>query len=186
MATVTATKRKRPGRENANRGAYDSRINGVDVDFGTYHHSTSQESNEIRQRAERSFSRLLRSFYPSGAALRILDAGCGLGFLMFVAAKCFPKAQITGIDLFRHGSISGISMAKAVKNMKFLGIGSRTSFLKDDLTKPVEAGAQYDLALSNLVFHNMGKPPPARGSSSAGTCARHPATQRRGFSRRRN
>src|SRR5215469_11566782 len=66
MATVTATKRKRPGRENANRGAYDSRINGVDVDFGTYHHSTSQESNEIRQRAERSFSRLLRSFLSFG------------------------------------------------------------------------------------------------------------------------
>ncbi len=41
--------------------------------------------------------------------------------------------------------------------MKFLGIDSRTSFFKHDLTKPMPSGVQYDLALSNLVFHNIGK-----------------------------
>lgn len=44
----------------------------------------------------------------------------GLGFLTYVAAKCFPKARITGVDLFSHGSISGISMEKAGDNMKSL------------------------------------------------------------------
>jgi len=34
---------------------------------------------------------------------------------------------------------------------------ARTSFLKHDLTRPTESGAHYDLAVSNLVFHNMGK-----------------------------
>jgi cyclopropane fatty-acyl-phospholipid synthase-like methyltransferase len=104
-----------------------------------------------------SFSKLLQGLYPSDASLRVLDAGCGLGFLMSVAAKCFPKALITGVDLFRHGSISGMSVDKAAKNMKCLGMGSRTSFLKHDLTKPMESEAPYDLVLSNLVFHNMGK-----------------------------
>jgi cyclopropane fatty-acyl-phospholipid synthase-like methyltransferase len=129
----------------------------MDVDFGTYHHSTPQESNDIRERAEKAFSKLLRSLYPSGAPLRILDAGCGLGFLTYVAAKCFPKARITGVDLFRHASISEISMTKAANNMRSLGIASRTSLLKHDLTRPMESDAQYDLAVSNLVFHNMGK-----------------------------
>jgi len=41
--------------------------------------------------------------------------------------------------------------------MRSLGIDSRTSFLKHDLTKPLESDAQYDLAVSNLVFHNLGK-----------------------------
>jgi cyclopropane fatty-acyl-phospholipid synthase-like methyltransferase len=103
------------------------------------------------------FLKVLRSLYPSGAPLRILDAGCGLGFLTYVAAKGFPKARITGVDLFGRGSISEISMDKAANNMRSLWIDSRTSFLKHDLTKPMELDAHYDLAVSNLVFHNMGK-----------------------------
>jgi cyclopropane fatty-acyl-phospholipid synthase-like methyltransferase len=129
----------------------------MDVDFGTYHHSTPEESNQIRECAEKAFSKLLRSLYPSGAPLWILDAGCGLGFLTYVAAKCFPKARLMGVDLFRHASISGISRDKAADNMRSLGVYSRTSFLKHDLTKPMESDAQYDLAVSNLVFHNIGK-----------------------------
>ena len=128
-----------------------------DVDFGTYHHSTPDESKGIRENAEKAFSKLLRSLYPSRAALKILDAGCGLGFLTYVAAKCFPKVSVTGVDLFRHGSVSQLSMDKAVKNMKSLGMESRTSFLKHDLTKPLKLDVPYDLALSNLVFHNLGK-----------------------------
>jgi SAM-dependent methyltransferase len=136
-------------------GFNDSSMNVEGVDFGTYHHTTPQESDEIRLRADMSFSKLLQGLYPADASLRILDAGCGLGFLMSVAAKCFSKADIMGVDLFNHGSMSGMSVDEAAKNMKYLQIGSRTSFLKHDLTKPMEAETQYDLVLSNLVFHNM-------------------------------
>jgi len=154
---ITLAKNAKFGEADLHRGTYDPSIKRADVDFGTYHCSTPQESNDIRERAEKAFSKLLRSLYPSGAPRRIVDAGCGLGFLTYVAAKCFPKARITGLDLFRDGSISGISMEKAANNMKSLGIDSRTSFLKHDLTKPMESDVQYDLAVSNLVFHNMGK-----------------------------
>jgi len=130
---------------------------GANVDFGTYHHSTPEESKQIRESSENAFSKLLRPLYPSTATLKILDAGCGLGFLTYVAAKCFPKASITGVDLFKHGSVSELSIDKAAQNMKSLGIDSRTSFLKDDLTKPLKSDVRYDLALSNLVFHNIGK-----------------------------
>jgi 2-polyprenyl-3-methyl-5-hydroxy-6-metoxy-1,4-benzoquinol methylase len=135
----------------------DSSIHLEDVDFGTYHHTTPEESNYIRRRTEMSFSKLLQGLYPSDASLRILDAGCGLGFLMSVAAKRFSKAHITGVDLFKHGSMSGMSLDETAKNMKYLRIDSRTSFVKHDLTKPMESEAQYDLVLSSLVFHNMGK-----------------------------
>jgi 2-polyprenyl-3-methyl-5-hydroxy-6-metoxy-1,4-benzoquinol methylase len=86
-----------------------------DVGFGTYHHSTPEESKEIRECAEKAFSRLPRPLYPSGASLRILDAGCGLGFLMYVVAKRFPKASVTGVDLFSHGSVTELSIDKAAR-----------------------------------------------------------------------
>jgi cyclopropane fatty-acyl-phospholipid synthase-like methyltransferase len=129
----------------------------ADVDFGTYHHSTPEESRQIREEAEKVLSKLLRPLYASRAALRILDAGCGLGFLTYVAAKCFPKASVTGVDLFKHDSVSELSIDRAVKNMKSLGLESRTSFFKHDLTKPLKPDVPYDLAVSNLVFHNMRK-----------------------------
>jgi len=50
-----------------------------------------------------------------------------------------------------------MSIAMAEENMKSLGIDARTSFLKHDLTKPLKLDMQFDLAVSNLVFHNMGK-----------------------------
>lgn len=153
----TVAKHRKRGGARLDRGTYDHWIKHVDVDFGTYHHSTPEESSHIRERAEEAFSKVLRSLYPSRAHLRILDAGCGLGFLMYVAAKCFPKARVTGVDLFRQGSISEISMEKAANNMRILGMESRITFLKHDLTKPMESEAQFDLAVSNLVFHNMGE-----------------------------
>lgn len=78
------------------RTAREILITPVAVDFGTYRHSTPEESNEIRAGAEKAFSKLLRPLYPKNAKLRILDAGCGLGFLVYIAAKCFSKAQVTG------------------------------------------------------------------------------------------
>lgn len=41
--------------------------------------------------------------------------------------------------------------------MNALGMDARTSFLKHDLTKPMKSDAEYDLVVSNLVFHNLGK-----------------------------
>lgn len=129
----------------------------ADVDFGTYHHTTPKQSLELREYAGKMFSSLLRPLFSADAKLRILDAGCGLGFLTYLAAESFPQASVVGVDLFKHDSVSGLSMDKAMENMKSIGVDSRTSFLRHDLTRPLESGARYDLVLSNLVFHNMGK-----------------------------
>lgn len=153
---MKGTERRKTTGAQVDRNTESSRIE-ADVDFGTYHHSTPDESKAVRARAEEVFSKLLGPLYPADAHLQILDAGCGLGFLMYVAAKCFPNASITGIDVFKHKSVSNLSIKNAERNMELLGIDSRTSFLKHDLTKPLSGEVQYDLVVSNVVFHNMGK-----------------------------
>jgi cyclopropane fatty-acyl-phospholipid synthase-like methyltransferase len=127
-----------------------------DVDFGTYHHTTTEESKKIREYAELAFSKFLRSLYSADASIKVLDAGCGLGFLTYVVAKLFPNARVTGIDVFNHGSMSELSIEKAMKNMRALGVDSRIAFFQHDLTKPLRSHP-YDVAVSNLVFHNIGK-----------------------------
>ncbi len=127
------------------------------ADFGTYHHSTPEQSNRLRAWAEKEFTAILLSLHRSDSALRILDAGCGLGFLVSVTAKCFPRARITGVDLFAHKSLYGVSIDKARQNMKALRIASRVTLRIHDLTEPLNSRVKYDLAVSNLVFHNLGK-----------------------------
>ena len=129
----------------------------MEIDFGTYHHSTPEESGRMRDRVESVFSGLLTSVYSADSEIRILDAGCGLGFLTSMAARCFPNSRITGVDIFGHGSLSDASLEKAGANMKALGIEPRVELRRHDLMKPLDSDGTYDMAISNLVFHNLGK-----------------------------
>ena len=128
-----------------------------DVDFGTYHHSTPQQSDEMRVRAREEFVSILSQLYPHDSRLSILDAGCGLGFLSYTVAQCLPNARITGVDTFDDDSLSGATLQGARANMERLGIESRVSFLVHDLKRPLGSVMKYDLAVSNLVFHNLGR-----------------------------
>ena len=129
----------------------------MEIDFGTYHHSTPEESSNMRSRVETAFSELFTSVYSPESEISILDAGCGLGFLASVAARNFPNSRITGVDVFGHGSLSDASLEKANANMKALNLETRVQLLKHDLRKPLGSNVIYDLAISNLVFHNLGK-----------------------------
>jgi len=75
---ITVAKHTKIRGAHLDRGTCDPLIKHVDVDFGTYHHSTPEESNNIRE--------------------RILDAGCGLGFLTYVAARCSRKLALPGLS----------------------------------------------------------------------------------------
>ncbi len=129
----------------------------MEPDFGTYHHSTPDESRKMREKAGKVFSSLFLSLYPADAELRILDAGCGLGFMSSIAAGCFHNSRITAVDIFQHDSLSDASLERAEANMEILGIGSRVEILQHDLINPLPFGADFDLAISSLVFHNLGK-----------------------------
>ena len=127
------------------------------MDFGTYHHSNPDESREMRNRVAGAFSAVLLTLYEPHSEIRILDAGCGLGFLSYVAAKTFPESVITGIDTFGHESLSHSSKINAENNMKLLEVDSRVHFFEHDLTLPIRSRVKYDLAISSLVFHNLGR-----------------------------
>jgi 2-polyprenyl-3-methyl-5-hydroxy-6-metoxy-1,4-benzoquinol methylase len=59
-------------------------------DFGTYHHSTSVASKKVRVVVKAMFTDAFASL-PLGRddELRILDVGCGLGFLSCVSAESY-------------------------------------------------------------------------------------------------
>jgi 2-polyprenyl-3-methyl-5-hydroxy-6-metoxy-1,4-benzoquinol methylase len=125
--------------------------------FGTYHHSTSAASKKTRAVVKDMFTNAFASL-PFGRddELRILDLGCGLGFLSCVSAEFYKNAQITGIDTFKHPSLKRSSLERAKENARILGFLDRIDFKKCNVFRfrPIE---KFDIIVSNLVFHNFGK-----------------------------
>src|SRR5215469_14923956 len=126
-------------------------------DFGTYHHSTSMASKKVRTVVKAMFTDAFTSF-PFGRddKLRILDVGCGLGFLSCVSAEFYKNARITGIDTFEHVSLKRSSLEGAKGNARSLGFSDRIDFKKVDVFRFTPA-EKFDIIVSNLVFHNFGK-----------------------------
>jgi cyclopropane fatty-acyl-phospholipid synthase-like methyltransferase len=67
--------------------------------------------------------------------LRILDVGCGLGFLSCVSAEFYKDARITGIDTFKHASLKRSSIDRAKENTRILGFSDRIDFKGSHLPK---------------------------------------------------
>jgi 16S rRNA G1207 methylase RsmC len=126
-------------------------------DFGTYHHSTSVASKKVRTVVKAMFTDAFASI-PFGRddELRILDVGCGLGFLSCVSAEFYKNARITGIDTFEHVSLKRSSLEEAKENVRTLGLLDRIDFKKGDVFKFTPA-EKFDIIVSNLVFHNFEK-----------------------------
>ncbi|BCU67672.1 hypothetical protein HS7_11090 [Sulfolobales archaeon HS-7] len=128
------------------------------IDFGIYHNSTREQSEKLRGNAEQVFTVLFqRTGVDRSSHLMILDVGCGLGFLSYVAAKYFPNADILGIDTFSHESLEQSSIVKAKRNMELLGLSDRVEFKRVNILGMSETLGRFDLAISNLVFHNLGE-----------------------------
>jgi 16S rRNA G1207 methylase RsmC len=132
--------------------------NNRQPDFGTYHHSTPQASQKIREKVKILFTTVFRNLpFAQDDSLKILDVGCGLGFLSCVCAEYYPKAKIIGFDTFKHASLKESSLAKAKNNAKILGFSERIKFQKGDVFSSDYSKENFDLFVSNLVFHNLGR-----------------------------
>jgi cyclopropane fatty-acyl-phospholipid synthase-like methyltransferase len=127
-------------------------------DFGTYHCTTPRSSEEARERARRLFTRALDDLPLSRSGnLKVLDVGCGLGFLTCLCAEFYPNSSVVGLDTFDHPSLKGSSAEKARRNAESMGVAERTSFERGDVLEYDCASGEFDLIVSNLVFHNLGK-----------------------------
>jgi cyclopropane fatty-acyl-phospholipid synthase-like methyltransferase len=127
-------------------------------DFGTYHHSTPAASERLRERTRVQFTEAFASLpFTRDDPLRILDIGCGLGFLSCVSAKYYPKAMVTGVDTFEDPSLRDSSLAKARENAEMMGLSRRVKFERGDILTSDYYGRRFDLLVSNLVYHNLGK-----------------------------
>jgi len=125
-------------------------------DFGTYHHSTSAASKKVRVVVKATFTDAFASLpFGRGEELRILDVGCGLGFLSCAVAEFYNNARILGIDTFEHSSLKRSSLERAKENARILGFLDRIDFKTGDVFSFAPA-EEFDIFVSNLVFHNFG------------------------------
>ncbi|MEM0158778.1 MAG: class I SAM-dependent methyltransferase [Thermoplasmataceae archaeon] len=124
--------------------------------YGTYHHTTYEQSEMIRSILKDCFIKEFQKISHDHVR-EILDAGCGLGYLSELSAVYFPGSKVTGVDLFGSRSLPEGEMSLAIDNMKALKLEERVKFVKSDLSKLSLLDETYDLAVSNLVYHNLGR-----------------------------
>ena len=127
-------------------------------DFGTYHYSTPKDSAKARKKAKTLFTKAFDGLpFSRDDKLKILDVGCGLGFLSCVCAEFYPNSSVTGFDTFEHASLKDSSIGMARRNARILGFSDRIVFQKGDIFLPDFRSKKFDLLVSSLVFHNFGK-----------------------------
>jgi SAM-dependent methyltransferase len=125
--------------------------------YGTYHHTTAEQSEIIRSALKTAFIDVFRKIENPDSIELILDAGCGLGYLSEIAASFFDRSSVIGVDVFGSVSLPDADIEIAENNMKSANLGDRVKFIKADLNKLEFHGRKFDLVVSNLVFHNLGK-----------------------------
>ena len=82
-----------------------------------------------------------------------LDIGCGSGALSIMLAKKYEKAHITGADYW-CGSWE-YSMENCKANASLEGVDDRMEFVRASASKLPFEDETFDLAVSNLVFHEV-------------------------------
>lgn len=84
---------------------------------------------------------------------RVLDIGCGNAALTIKVAKKYPNAQIVGVDYWGKNWEYGKRTCE--KNASIEGVSDRVTFQQSSASKlPFEDGS-FDVAVSNLTFHEV-------------------------------
>lgn len=144
--------------KSVSRAVEEPAIENARLDFGTYHHTTPEDSEKSREKVRVLFEEAFGELpFSRDDKLKILDMGCGLGFLSCVCAEYYRNARVTAFDTFEDASLENSSLAKGKKNAKILGFSERIRFQKKDFFQSDYSRRKYDLFVTNLVFHNFGK-----------------------------
>jgi SAM-dependent methyltransferase len=85
---------------------------------------------------------------------QVLDIGCGSAWLTIALAKKYRDARLVGIDYW--GEQWEYSKKLCEQNAEIEGVAERVTFQKASAAALPFPDDQFDLAVSNLVFHEVG------------------------------
>lgn len=84
---------------------------------------------------------------------QVLDIGCGNGALAIHLANKYKEAKVTGIDYW--GSGWDYCRKQCEENARIEGVEDRIDFQQASASKLPFADESFDLAVSNLTFHEV-------------------------------
>jgi ubiquinone/menaquinone biosynthesis C-methylase UbiE len=129
----------------------------VSVYFLYVRHQFSPQGGNVQ---DRIWTLVLANLDWNGEG-RALDIGCGNGALTIKLAQKYPKAQIIGIDYW--GKNWEYSKNACERNAKIEGVSDRVTFQKASAASLPFDDGYFDAAVSNFVFHMVGKSKDKRG-----------------------
>jgi len=117
----------------AKKWAYDYWDGSRDVCYGGY--------NYIKGRNDKLVKKII-NYYKLNNKSKILDVGCGKGFLLYDFTKFLPGIEVVGIDISKYAIKNS---KKEIKNYLHHCNAIKLPFKKK----------YFDLALSMNTFHNL-------------------------------
>ncbi len=119
--------------ELAKQWAYDYWDGDRRINYGGYRYMEDRWSK---------VAKLMVEHYDLKPGSKVLDVGCGKGFLMFDLTKVLPGIEVRGLDISQYA----IDNAKPeIKDLIVQGCASKLPF----------ADGEFDLAISINTFHNL-------------------------------
>ncbi|MED2765143.1 malonyl-ACP O-methyltransferase BioC [Bacillus thuringiensis] len=116
-----------------NKTLLQKRFNGAAVSYDRY--------ANVQKKMAHSLLSILKERYSETASIRILELGCGTGYVTEQLSKLFPKAHITAVDFAE----SMIAIAQTRQNVK------NVTFHCEDIER-LRLEESYDVIISNATF----------------------------------
>lgn len=116
-----------------NKTLLQKRFNGAAVSYDQY--------ANVQKKMAHSLLSILKRRYSETSSIRILELGCGTGYVTEQLSKLFPKAQITAVDFAE----SMIAVAKTRQNIE------NVTFHCEDI-ESLRLEESYDVIISNATF----------------------------------
>jgi len=88
---------------------------------------------------------------------RVLDIGCGRGAVLLMAAEHLTTGHAVGIDLWKKGDQSGNAAIATRHNAAAEGVYDRVLLATGDMTTLPFTRGCFDVVLSSLAIHNVGR-----------------------------
>ena len=87
----------------------------------------------------------------------VLDMGCGRGAVLTAVARRLTTGRVTGVDIWSTTDQSGNARDVTLRNASLEGVGDRVQIDTGDMRTLPYPDATFDLVVSSLAIHNIGR-----------------------------